>query len=109
MNRSAIAFLAFSVLAFGATLVTTTIQERAHTKQMQKLNDVIDEAEKDMGIYDDSTARSTPALKRAMNVSEEAQKRAEESKRLIDSVTTMTEQMNDEMGYREIGETENRK
>ncbi|MCB1059974.1 MAG: hypothetical protein KDB65_07075 [Calditrichaeota bacterium] len=106
MNRSAVAFLGFSVLAFGATLVTTSIQERAHKQQMDKLNDVIDMAEKDMGIYDEKTARDTPALKRAMNMSQEARRRADESRHMIDSVTKMTEQMNDEMGYREMSQEE---
>lgn len=73
---------------------------------MDKLNDVIDMAEKDMGIYDEKTARDTPALKRAMNMSQEARRRADESRHMIDSVTKMTEQMNDEMGYREMSQEE---
>lgn len=86
MNRIAIGFLVFSLLAFCATIVTTTMQERAYDQQMNRLDKTVEEAEKDLGIYDADSAKSTPSLKRAMRVSLEARERADESRKLLDSL-----------------------
>ncbi|MCB9357768.1 MAG: hypothetical protein H6508_00995 [Calditrichaeota bacterium] len=103
MDRKGWTLLLFSLMALGATLLTTVFQEKAHKSQMNRLNSAVDEAEKDIGIYDEETSRQESALKRALNVSREAQARAHETQDLLDSLTRAN---NEAMGYADPADAE---
>ncbi len=103
MDRKMVLFLGFALVSFIGAMMTTGLQEKAYNTQMDRLNEAIDEAEKDMGIYDEETSRSTPAITRARNMSLEAQKRAEDMRARLDSLQKMDME---EMGYGELSEEE---
>lgn len=86
MDRKLVLLLTFSVISLIGVFLTTGLQEKAYDVQMDRLDSAVLQAEKEMGIYDEKLASTTPAIKRAIQLSREMKKQAEANQQLLDSL-----------------------
>ena len=105
MSRPMIAFLAFAVLAVGATVLLTGLQEEAYNAQTEQVETAVDQAEKDLGTYDESTAKSKPAMKRVLDLNKAMRQKAADNQAVLDSLVEAELEL--DMGYQASDSTEN--
>jgi len=87
MNRNIGSVIAIAVLLFGGALLWTSLHTKATEAQSSRLNTALDQVEQDMRTYNPDSARTTPATQRARKVSEQLRQRADDQRRLLDSLT----------------------
>ncbi|RPH94763.1 hypothetical protein EHM69_06510 [candidate division KSB1 bacterium] len=87
MNRNTWSVIAIVVLFIGGTFLWTSLHRRTTETQSNRLHAALDQVEQDMGTYDPDSARTIPATKRAKKVSEQLREKANEHRRLLDSLT----------------------
>ncbi len=92
MDRKLVMLLTSSLLALITVFVTTGLQEKTYDTKMDHVNAAVGQAEKDMGNYDEQTASTTPAIKRAIQLSRQMNKKMDASQQLLDSLAHADEQ-----------------
>ena len=87
MNRSIGAAIVIAVLLFGGAWLWMDLQTKATETQLTRMQGALDETEKDMGIYNPDSSQATPVKQRIQNVTKEMNRRVDEQRRLLDSLT----------------------
>ena len=87
MNRNTGSVIALAVLLLAGVWLWTSLHIKAAETQSTRLNRALDQVEQDMGTYKPDSARTTPATKRARKVSNQLRERADDQRRLLDSLT----------------------
>ena len=73
-------------LLFFAAWTYFELQTRSMNRNIAEVDELLDEAEKDIGTYDPETSRDEPTMKRAMRMAQEQKDRAEAKQREMDSL-----------------------
>jgi outer membrane murein-binding lipoprotein Lpp len=87
MNRKTGSVIALAVLLLAGAWLWASLHTKATEMQSTRLNKALDQVEQDMGVYNADSARVTPAPRRAIKVSNMLTQRANEHRRLLDSLT----------------------
>ncbi|MBL0061825.1 MAG: hypothetical protein IPP40_10200 [bacterium] len=98
-------FWAFAVLAVGATVLMTGLQEEAYTSQTEQLGTAVDQAEKDLGTYDESSAKAKPAMKRVFDLNKAMRQQAADNQSQLDSLLQAENEL--DVGYQSSDSTKN--
>ncbi|MBK6766547.1 MAG: hypothetical protein IPG71_09620 [bacterium] len=86
MSKTLIIIAGFSLLALGATVLTTGIEEKAYDSTMENLDAAVDEAERGLGVDSESPEKKKPAMKRAIELNKKMNARMAESQAMLDSL-----------------------
>lgn len=87
MNRALWITVTIAALFLGGLYLWSYLGNRATISQTDKIHRALDQAEKDMGIYDPDSVRTIPVTKRAQKMSDALTQRAKEHRRVLDSLT----------------------
>lgn len=87
MNRNIGIIIAIAMLMFGGAWLWMSLQTKATETQLTRMHAALDEVEQDMGTFDPESSRAVPVTQRVQKVTRQMNRKVEEQRRLLDSLT----------------------